>query len=203
MRNRGFKTGMKIVLLFGVTVATLCATNILALDNSSEGVLSYHGKSAYSSKSRIIALREQRQARKKQDTGIQTLEERCPTINTKFKRLLWKSESSGHIPNGDSRTGGCTFIYGLGSNAPGAGRSCLAIYDGEGTQIGKLGRYALNNGKAYKERYYTGTGCAPKLNCSTLSRRARKNTGSSTVYVGTGGGTCQKIPTAIGRHGGV
>lgn len=142
-------------------------------------------------------------ATKKKRKNNRGLAKVCPKIITNYDRVLWKSSSSSHIPGSDPRTGGCTFIYGLGSRAPGSGLSCISVYDSKGNQVSKLGRYAANDGSEYKERYYTGTGCSGQQSCSSVASAAFRNTKNTTLYLGLGKNTCLRVPTAIGRYGGV
>jgi hypothetical protein len=116
----------------------------------------------------------------------------CRTTRSFAKGEIWKPRASSHIPTSDPRRKSTSFIVLRGYAAPSA--SCLNVYDSEGTLIHKLGVYSRNG--TYKARFYGGSGCGDKKSASTVNSTARRNTGSSTIYVKVGTNTCVSLPSA-------
>lgn len=120
----------------------------------------------------------------------------CKKIQSWPGFFIYKVKGSHHFSPNECRRYSVAFIQ--TSSAYGVPSSCIDILDSKGNNVGRMGRY-LPNG-AYAGRFYGCIGCAGEtLTGSMVSSRAKKNTGSSDIYIDLGttcygpinGGACK------------
>lgn len=115
----------------------------------------------------------------------------CNSIRSLRSCEIWKSEASEHIPSFDPRSNSTSLIALRG--CPGTFPSCIQAYDQDGNLVHKIGEYP-NSISSYDSRHYGGTGCGDKKTPASVAALARKNTGSSEIYVKDAQGACARIP---------
>lgn len=116
----------------------------------------------------------------------------CSSIRDLNGSDIWKTRGSDHFS--DCRRNTVGYIVAPGGQ--GASNSCIPVYDSKGNQIYSMGAYSPA-GPPWRSRHYGCWGCSnSSLGGSSLAAAARKNTGSSTVYLGTSGQQCVRIPDA-------
>ena len=128
----------------------------------------------------------------------------CPNIVPWPSRLLYKSETSGHLSR-DVKSGGTTIVAGLGCRANPI-NGLVRMYNIKGKLVSTAKIYRGNNGIVYRWRAYSrGTGGSGETP-STIVRRLRSQTKSLKSYLQFKIGnkvSCSLLRSPIGRQGSV
>lgn len=119
----------------------------------------------------------------------------CKSVQNLPRTMIYKAIASPHI-RGDARASSTSFIGANG--APNLGTSCLLVYDKKGNQVHSLGYYGNWVGGPW--RYYGGFGCGDRQTASSVANKAKKNTGSSEIYVKISSSSCVKVNSATGCY---
>lgn len=114
----------------------------------------------------------------------------CPKTRSLFGSEIYKSIASHHIT--DARRSSTSYITKAGTFTPSS--SCLSAYDKKGNLVHKLGIYQRGNG--WGGRFYGGFGCGDHKTAASVAAAARRNTGSSSIYIKVSGNTCAVVPNA-------
>ncbi len=123
--------------------------------------------------------------------GEENLDAVCNRVRDLSNNEIYKAIGSHHFSDCRRTTAGIVVAPG-GSNL---GDSCLDIYDSEGNDLGDMGAY-FPAGPPWVYRAYACWGCSKtQKSGAALASQARKNTGSSSIYIRYGG-TCIRIPDA-------
>ncbi len=122
---------------------------------------------------------------------VQGLGKVCKSVRDIKSCEVWKARASHDIPYTDSRKRSTTFIgrRGCGTRVS----SCIPVYDSNGEEIHSLGNYP-NRISDYDFRAYGGYACGDGMSSSGLASLARRNTGSSEVFLKDSSGNCIRIP---------
>lgn len=109
----------------------------------------------------------------------------CSSVKSFPGSHIYKTIGSHHFT--DIRRNTVGLILKIGASGPFP--SCVSALDKEGKEVAKLGLYA--RGAGWAARYYAGIGCGSRtaLNGNAIGSKARKNTGSTNIYMDFGS-TC-------------
>ena len=138
-------------------------------------------------------------AAKAKPKAVSKLKKLCKKIITlRPGQALIKSQISAHIPRGDARASGYTFVCGsLCASFP------APFYYSDGTLAGKLGYYGRYSANG-RPRAYCAAGGAPRCSVSSIYAKARRKKTGSYLYLKSNSTTCFKFNGAPGaRNGGV
>lgn len=128
----------------------------------------------------------------------------CPNIVAWPRKLLYKSETSGHL-TGDSKSGGTTMVAGLGCKAKPIGGK-IRMYNIKGKLVSTAKIYRGNNGIVYDWRAYSrGTGGSGERP-NEIVRKLRTATKTVKSYLQFKVGkkvSCSLLKSPIGRQGAV
>ncbi|MCB0309991.1 MAG: hypothetical protein KDD42_02070 [Bdellovibrionales bacterium] len=115
----------------------------------------------------------------------------CPKIRDLERADIYKTRGSDHFSDCRRYTVGLIVAPG----GQGISNSCIPVYDSDGTQIYSMGGY-YPAGPPWRSRHYGCWGCSSSaLGGASLAAKARKNTGSETVYI-KAGSQCIRVPDA-------
>lgn len=120
------------------------------------------------------------------------------TFTLRSGQGLIKSQISHHIPSGDARAAGYTFICGsICASFP------ATIYYSDGTQAARVGYYGTYHGNG-KPRAYCAAGGAAPCSVSTVSSNARRKRTGASLYLKINSRQCIQFNGSPGaRNGGV
>lgn len=109
----------------------------------------------------------------------------CSSIKSWPGSHIYKTVGSHHFTDIRRNTIGLILKIGAGGPYPG----CVEAIDTKGNVVAKLGLYS--KGAGWAARYYAGIGCGSRtpFNGGAVTAKARKNTGSSKIYMDFGS-TC-------------
>lgn len=111
--------------------------------------------------------------------SISALSDVCRTVKeVTGNEFLWKSVISAHIPSGDARATGPTFIC----NEKCPPRFPMDFYYSDGVKAGAVGYYGTYS-KTGKARAYCAAGGAPQCFISQISSKSRRSGRDGFVYV--------------------
>ena len=135
--------------------------------------------------------------------SISAFSDVCSTVKeVTGNEFLWKSVISNHIPSGDARATGPTFIC----NEKCPPRFPMNFYYSDGVKAGAVGYYGTYS-KTGKARAYCAAGGAPQCFISQISSKSRRSGRDGFVYVQLSGSSvaaadtvCYKV-TPLGRTG--
>ena len=112
----------------------------------------------------------------------------CRSVQGWPSAFVYKTRGSDHFSPGDCRIGTAGLVILDGGSRPSS--PCIEVLDSLGNVVAKLGAY-YPAGSDYEYRAYACYACGSSTpySGSTIADKARKNTGSSDIYIDTGS-TC-------------
>lgn len=128
----------------------------------------------------------------------------CPNIIPWPSRLLFKSESSGHLSH-DQRAGGTSIIAGLRCPVTPI-RNKVKLFASNGRLVSTATAYLGNDGRTYRWRAYSRWAGGSGESGATINARLRRWTRTTKSYMQLALGrkvVCAILPSAVGRTGGV
>ncbi|NLF25944.1 MAG: VCBS repeat-containing protein [Deltaproteobacteria bacterium] len=106
---------------------------------------------------------------------------------------VWRAGPSRDFSSSDPRNRSTSFVTRKG--CPGSFSGCLSVYNARGEVVQRMGSYARARG-SYDSTHYGCWDCGSCESPQDLVEKARRRTGSPSLYIRDDNGGCVRIPDA-------